>query len=624
METNRNMNGKLNTRSNIRPKKSARNKKKLWIGLAIVFVLIIAVVLTTVFIFGGKKKEKSEGNEEKVQQFDWSDRFADLENEPVSDMDVVYKDKETSSEKPYLIQVNKSQNIITIYKKDSKGKYTDPFKAMICSVGYDTPVGEFTTSDKYEWKIVNGNVWAQYATRVVGNVLFHSMPYTANSKDTLIPTYYNQLGSMLSASCIRTSAKDAEWIMKNCPAGTKVQIYESNNEEPLAKPKSIVVPEDAVWDPTDTDPANPYQSVQIAFDGINSKKTVERGTQINYMEGVKIKDTCGNDLSSEVTVTTNLNAFALGSYEVKYSVEDAAGKTAEAVTTYEIVDTSAPQFSGLKTTMHFTAIAEVTQENILKGVSVIDNNEILDNSRIVLVIPTIVEGSNTITISVTDDYNNITTTTIIASVHVKPPVISLKPGMETIIPLTQKVDQSYALSRVIATDDGVAMAADRIKVSITPMEWGYAFRYTATDENGYSGILNDSVTYVEYTITPPKKLVVTDIEDKNQLLKGVELNNNLGGSLEVSSIEISTKPVSDNQYQVTYKYTYESPLGKKTATANTMVTLEGVTTTETPKPTQEPEETQEPELSASPEVSATPDVSEQPDDAVTETPTSQP
>ncbi len=591
-----------NKRTDVKPNHKKRNLIIAGCCGAVVVVLIVAFV----FLFGRDKEDNTPKETVKKNSLEnWDNRIADLENEPVSDLDEVYVDKNTSSDKPYLIQINKSQNCVIIYEKDRNGKYTKPYKAMICSVGFDTPTGEFETSDKYQWKIVNGNVWAQYATRVVGNVLIHSMPYTTNSKDTLIARYYNQLGSTFSASCIRMSAKDSEWIMKNCPAGTKVQIYESDSEEPLERPKSIMVPEDAVWDPTDTDGANPYHSVQIAFEGVESQKVVERGTQINYMDGITIKDTCGNDISSEVIVVANLDSFTLGTYEVRYYVEDAAGKKAEATSTYQIVDTTPPQFSGLKSTMNFSSVADVTQENILNGVYVIDNNQVLDSKRIVVTIPTIVEGSNAITLSVTDDYNNTTTTVVNASVYVKPPVISLKPAMETILPLTQKVDQAYALSRVTATDDGEAMPADKISVSVTPTEWGYSFKYTATDDNGYQGILYDSVTYVEYTITTPKDLTVTDITDREQLLNGVELKNNLGGSLENSAIGIAVEHVSENQYQVTYMYNYTSPRGERKATATALITYEG---------SQSGTATAQPAVSGEPEVSALPVASGEPAD----------
>lgn len=590
-----------------------KKRRNLWVPGISAAVLLIALIVILCIVTGRKGKGADGDSEltDKPSQ-SWDDRIADLENEPVSDMDVVYKDKNASDKKPYLIQVNKTQNCIIVYKQAKNGKYTEPEKAMICSVGYDTPVGEFQTSDKYEWKIVNGNVWSQYATRIVGNVLFHSMPYASNSKDSLLVNYYNQLGSTFSASCIRLSARDAQWIMQNCPAGTTVQIYESDKQEPLERPVAMTVPEDAAWDPTDPDPANPYQSVGIAFEGLDEQKTVERGAQINYLDGVTVKDTCGNDISRQVQISTTLNSFQPGTYEVRYSVEDAAGKTAQATVKYQVADTQAPQFSGLRTTMSFDSVSDVTQDNILKGVAVIDNNEIIDNSRIAVVIPTVVEGNNMITLSVTDDYNNTATTTVTASVHVKPPVISLKPGMETIIPLTQAVDQAYALSRVTAMDDGTAMPQEQISVSITPSAWGYNFRYTATDANGYVGVLNDSVTYVEYRISVPDNLAVTNIKDKSQLLKGVTLKNNLGGSLEASAITVTTTPLDNNRYQVNYAYTYTSPVGSRTASASMEITVQGAASKEPPATT-EPPASQMPAESELPAASAQTPASELPE-----------
>lgn len=52
---------------------------------------------------------------------------------------------------PYLIRVNRQQNIVTVYSKDANGDYTVPYKAMACSVGLDgkTPTGTYNTTDKY-------------------------------------------------------------------------------------------------------------------------------------------------------------------------------------------------------------------------------------------------------------------------------------------------------------------------------------------------------------------------------------------------------------------------------------------------------------------------------------------
>lgn len=172
----------------------------------------------------------------------------------------------TSSSMPYLIKVNKTQNLVIIYEQDESGEYTVPVKAMACSVGKEgnTPSGTFKTSDKYTWRLLEGNVYGQYATRITGHFLFHSVPYFEKSKDTLEYDEYNKLGSAASASCIRLSVEDSKWIYDNCPTKTTVIMYESDKKEPLEKPAPIKIDtSDTVkrnWDPTDPDKNNPWNN----------------------------------------------------------------------------------------------------------------------------------------------------------------------------------------------------------------------------------------------------------------------------------------------------------------------------------------------------------------------------
>lgn len=560
-------------------------KNSIIIGICVLVIILAAIAAIVLFAFKKNESRQSQGNA--LNSENWENLITDLENEPVSENDVVYKDESSSKEKPYLIKVNKTQNYVIIYQKDKSGEYTVPLKAMICSVGYDTPAGTFTTSNKYNWKIVNGNVWAQYATRITGNVLFHSMPYSSNDKNTLLTDYYNQMGSTLSASCIRLSAKDANWIMVNCPKETTVVIYESTKEEPLERPASIKVPDDAGWDPTDPDENNPWNEVQLKFDGLSADRTVERGTQVNLLDGIKALDTCGNDITSKTKVTTSMDVFVPGNYSVKYEVEDAAGKNTTATVNYQVADTTAPQFCGLKDNMNFTSVSDVTKSNILDGVSILDNNEILSINKAEVVIPAIVEGTNIITLSVSDDYGNVTTKTVNAIVDAKPPVITLKSGVSSVLALTQTVDETYALSRVTAVDDGITMPSDRISVTITPLDWGYTIQYRATDDKGNVGTLKDTVTYVEYSIVIDGDTTVTDLSDYTQMTKNMTIKSSTGGTLKDVKVQIAAKDNGDGKYTATYTYTYTSPLGEKTARTEAAVTLKKSSSSQQPaKPTE--------------------------------------
>lgn len=575
-------------------------------SVAICIFIVIAVVASTAGIIISKHNSREAKEKEQETSFkDWDNLIADLEEEPVSELDESYKDVSSDKDKQYKISVNKTQNYITIYEKDKHDKYTKAVKNMLCSVGFDTPSGSFTTSDKYAWKIVNGNVWAQYATRVTGNVLIHSMPYREKDKGTLLPDYYNQLGRTLSTSCIRVSAGDANWIMKNCKKGTVVDIFESD-EEVAEIPSSIKVPDDAAWDPTDPDDANPWKSVKLEFKGLENVINIERGSQLDYMQGVTITDTCGNDISSKVKVTTEMDVFKPGTYIAKYEVSDATGKKAEKDVTFQVHDTTAPKLCGLLDTLYFSSVGAVTRESVLKGVTVLDNNQVMSLDVVQVNLPVVAEGVNQVTITAQDSYNNVMTTTINVIVDSKPPVVNLKAGVPKIIPLTQNVDKAYALSRIEASDDGKPVEESQISVSIVPKFWGYSLYYKVLDKQGNVTNFQDEVNYVEYTITPSGKLSVTDISDKSQLIKGVLLKGNDGSAESVDKLKYTVEELTKDKYQITYSYSFSCPLGTKTVTATDSFTMKS-SATPTPLPDddeEEPEGTVQP--SHKPVASSTP------------------
>ena len=166
---------------------------------------------------------------------------------------------------PYLVAVNRTYNTVTIYGKDSAGNYTVPVKAAVCTVGRSgkTPVGYFKTTDKYRWAGLIGNVWGQYSTRIVSDILFHSVPYNSQDPSNLSYNSYNQLGTAVSAGCVRLTVADAKWIYDNCPRGFVTVIYDSSaSPGPLGKPAAMKIdPNDTVrrgWDPTDPNPNNPW------------------------------------------------------------------------------------------------------------------------------------------------------------------------------------------------------------------------------------------------------------------------------------------------------------------------------------------------------------------------------
>lgn len=167
---------------------------------------------------------------------------------------------------PYRLTVNTRQNLVIAYGRSSDGSYNTPVKAFVSSCGVfpndRTKTGHFYTEDKWTWEALYGGVYGQYATRITGPYLFHSVPYYTRSKSNLEYLEYNKLGSNASLGCVRLCVADAKWIYDNCPSGTEVDVYDDGGfAEPMAKPAPIRIDTSSPyrgWDPTDPDPANPW------------------------------------------------------------------------------------------------------------------------------------------------------------------------------------------------------------------------------------------------------------------------------------------------------------------------------------------------------------------------------
>ena len=189
---------------------------------------------------------------------------------------------------PYLIAVNRAASTVTVYTLDEEGRYTVPYMAMVCSGGEETPLGFFATPANYDWRQLAGPTWGQYATRIWDAYLFHSVPYylyyadeAAGTdgdphKDDIEYDEFNKLGTPASLGCIRLMVCDVKWIYDNCDIGTRVIIYDDAEDPgPMGKPGTIYTdPADETlrgWDPTDPDPANPWDDRYLSGTTIRSE-----------------------------------------------------------------------------------------------------------------------------------------------------------------------------------------------------------------------------------------------------------------------------------------------------------------------------------------------------------------
>ena len=230
-------------------------------------------------------------------------------------------------EYPYYVTVNLTENIVTIYEKDDAGEYTVPVRAFLCSVGESTPEGTFQTQVKYSWRYLFGDVWGQYATRITGHYLFHSVPYFEKDKSTLEYEEYNKLGTTASMGCIRLTVEAAKWIYDNCPVGTTVEMYHGDVEEPL-QPEAVqkINVNDTVkrgWDPTDPSEENPWRKgemrqMQPSWFGKDVEAYYENGTYyLNQKDAEK--------LFSQVDIKLNLEETEVKDGKATVLYEDTKG-----------------------------------------------------------------------------------------------------------------------------------------------------------------------------------------------------------------------------------------------------------------------------------------------------------
>ncbi|MBQ8506699.1 MAG: L,D-transpeptidase [Clostridia bacterium] len=143
-----------------------------------------------------------------------------------------------AAEDTYFIEVDITNQIVTVYHNDVRSE-AGIVRQMICSTGANdcTPTGHFklnqrNNAERTEWyAIPKYDCYVQYVTRIIDAYLFHSLPYHDNDYDTLDQEAAAQLGEPASHGCIRLRPEDAKWIAKNCPNGTRVHIYHSNERD---------------------------------------------------------------------------------------------------------------------------------------------------------------------------------------------------------------------------------------------------------------------------------------------------------------------------------------------------------------------------------------------------------
>lgn len=242
-----------------------RNKRRYLLCAVYIFIVFMMFVLSAC----SNESEKSDGIDEaelEQEELELNEESAETQvlNTPKhesSQWEVI--DGEIGNYQPYYVRVNRVTNCVTVYQLDEENGQYQAIKPMICSVGREgnTPCGDFSIQERYEWRALFGGVYGQYAVRIVDSILFHSVPYYEESQDTLKTEEFDKLGTSASDGCIRLQVADAKWIYDNCAEETVVTIFDGTMEDdPFPRPEAPILADTDYpeWDPSDPIAANPW------------------------------------------------------------------------------------------------------------------------------------------------------------------------------------------------------------------------------------------------------------------------------------------------------------------------------------------------------------------------------
>ena len=287
-----------------------------------------------------EESSEEEGEESTTQQAEESSREEEQEEsrEDASSHETTEPSGEQYSS-DYLVRVNLSTNVVTVYAKDSDGSHTIPVNAMLCSPGPATPIGTFEMAGKWRYLELVENMTGQYISQILGDYLFHTVPSYGwdndNVEGTVIVDEFRKQGTSCSHGCIRLYAGDAAWMYYNTVGNwtsynpTMIEIgYFGAGADPWGTPAKLGVPgyytDYTMWDPTDPSDSNPWKHPSIEIPEDQQTITLNVGDSVPDID-VKGYDGCGYDISGDISISSNVNLWSPGDYTITYSLTNYYG-----------------------------------------------------------------------------------------------------------------------------------------------------------------------------------------------------------------------------------------------------------------------------------------------------------
>ncbi|WP_129722849.1 L,D-transpeptidase [Xylanivirga thermophila] len=148
---------------------------------------------------------------------------------------------------PYKIQIDVTNQVVTVFGRSKSGKYDKVLRQMIASTGAPgtpTPLGTFVIpGQKGRWGYFQKfDVYAQYWVRIKGGILFHSVLFKTTDESTLSHTSVRNLGRPVSHGCIRLTVPDAKFVYEHCQKGTEVEVIKGKKNTELTQRLKAQVP----------------------------------------------------------------------------------------------------------------------------------------------------------------------------------------------------------------------------------------------------------------------------------------------------------------------------------------------------------------------------------------------
>lgn len=127
----------------------------------------------------------------------------------------------------YYLYCELGSYTIQVYGKDASGNYTVPVRRIRTAIGRGTmtPRGKFKLGGRERWHTFGSGSYAQYAIKYHSSGLYlHSPIYSSRNIRKMEKWSYTAIGTKNTSGCLRMTTGDINWIYRNCPAGTVLEI----------------------------------------------------------------------------------------------------------------------------------------------------------------------------------------------------------------------------------------------------------------------------------------------------------------------------------------------------------------------------------------------------------------